>query len=468
MLRELRQAVRQGQVSPSDLVSRAVTRISEHNPSINAVVVMRETEALAEAKALERLIAGGSDPGPLAGIPVLVKDTEDVEGLRTTHGSLVRRDAPLADKDGIVPRRLKAAGAIVIGKTNTPEFAAEAFTANRLFGVTRNPWALDWSPGGSSGGSGAAMAAGLAPIATGTDGGGSTRFPAAWCGLVGIKPTNGVIGRDPIPPWIDVLMNAPLGHSIDDLRILLSVEAGPVVGDPTALPHWELGPGGRPGRVLAAPRFTESGPLPNGIDDLFKAALAKVESDLGFPVQLVKPETIFAEGDPGRDWELICGPEQAHELGGLLTDGPDSHLLTPRFQQWMHDALRVAVEDHLAARRRRFSYVRDLDLLLGADSILLTPTVATEGLYADGRFPGCDSVGEYPPEWEAAANTYQLNLTGHPALSVPAGLSTNGVPFGLQIIGPRFRDDLVLDFGARWEEACPWPVVAAGYEPFWN
>jgi Asp-tRNA(Asn)/Glu-tRNA(Gln) amidotransferase A subunit family amidase len=203
MLEELAEAVRERQVSAEELVRMSLERIDRLNPPINAVISVRE-QALEEARALDERGAAGDDVGPLAGVPLLVKDMEAVEGVPTTFGSLVFADAPAAVADGLIPRRLKAAGAIVVGKTNQPEFAFAGFTDNLVFGTTRNPWNLEASPGGSSGGSAAAMAAGLAPIATATDGGGSIRIPAGWSGLVGHKPTNGVIGRQPIPVWIDL------------------------------------------------------------------------------------------------------------------------------------------------------------------------------------------------------------------------------------------------------------------------
>ena len=193
-------------------------------------------QALDDARAMDARIAAGEDPGPLAGLPLLVKDMEAVTGMPSTFGSLTFADAAPASSDGLVPRRLRAAGAIVVGKTNQPEFAFAGFTTNALYGTTTNPWGTDWSPGGSSGGSGAALASGMAAIATATDGGGSIRIPAAFCGLAGLKPTNGVIGRDPIPDWIDLSTFGPLATSIADVRLLLSLEAGPVPGDPSALP----------------------------------------------------------------------------------------------------------------------------------------------------------------------------------------------------------------------------------------
>ncbi len=202
---DLAAAVREGRVSSEELVLRSLERIERLDPPIGAVVAVRQ-EAIDEARAAD---ASGSHPGPLSGLPLLVKDTEHVRGMRTTFGSLLHASDPPAAVDGLSVERLRAAGAIVVGKTNVPEFAFEGFASNRVFGDTRNPWAPDWSPGGSSGGSAAALVMGLTPLATATDGGGSTRIPAAFCGLAGLKPTNGLIGRRPIPDWMDLSTPGP-------------------------------------------------------------------------------------------------------------------------------------------------------------------------------------------------------------------------------------------------------------------
>ena len=175
-LTELLALIRRKQLSPVEVLRAYLDRIERYNGELNAIVTLHADRALEEARALERRIAAGGDPGPLAGVPFAVKDLEDVAGMRTTMGSALFADAPPATRDGLTPARLRAAGAIVVGKTNLPEFATEGYSANLVFGVTRNPWGLEWSPGGSSGGSGAALAAGLAPIATATDGGGSVRI----------------------------------------------------------------------------------------------------------------------------------------------------------------------------------------------------------------------------------------------------------------------------------------------------
>jgi Asp-tRNA(Asn)/Glu-tRNA(Gln) amidotransferase A subunit family amidase len=241
MIGEVARLVRERQVSCVELVDRSLRLIEAGNPALGAVVALRAEQALSEADAQDRRLARGEVLGPLAGVPLLVKDLEDVAGMVTTQGSLVYADSPPAAVDGLVPGRLRAAGAVVVGKTNLPECAFEAYTANRLFGATRNPWDHRYSPGGSSGGSAAALSAGMVPLATATDGGGSARIPASFCGLVGLKPTNGIVGRSPVPSWMDLSTDGPMGHSVADLRLLLGLEKGPVVGDPSALPLWAPG-----------------------------------------------------------------------------------------------------------------------------------------------------------------------------------------------------------------------------------
>ncbi len=383
-------AVREGRVSAVELVTESLRRI-EAARNLNAVVSLRAERALDDARALDERIAGGEDAGPLAGLPLLVKDIEHAADLPTTFGSLLHRDAPPAPADGVVAARLRDAGAIVVGKTNVPEFAFEGFTANRLFGVTRNPWALDWSPGGSSGGSAAAIAAGLAPLATATDVGGSIRIPASACGLVGLKPTAGLIGRDSILATLDLNNHGPLATTVADARLLIEILARPVAGDPAAMPPWQPGPDRRPGRALATARFVAGDALPPSVAERFAAALQAVESDLGLPVEPVEPPAILPSGYDVDDWFRIVGTEQAFDLGEETIERA-ADLLDPLLLENMRAALAVTRDEYLAARRRRFRYTRELDAALGDDAILLTPTLTVEGWHADGRLPGRDAL----------------------------------------------------------------------------
>jgi Asp-tRNA(Asn)/Glu-tRNA(Gln) amidotransferase A subunit family amidase len=457
-LREIAASVREGSASARALVVRSLERIERLDAPINAVVLTDGERALSDAAAIDASVRAGDDPGPLAGLPLLVKDSEDAAGLPTTFGSLLRRDAPPAERDCEQVARLRAAGAVVVGKTNLPEFAFEGFTSNLLFGDTHDPWAMGWSPGGSSGGSAAALAAGMAPLATGSDGGGSIRIPAAFCGLVGLKPTGGTIGRDPTPSWIDFSTKGPLATTVADASLLLEVMRGPVAGDPTAVPDRPAPTAGRPGRFIATPRMSDYGPLPESISVLFDDALSALEAATGIAVEPVAPPF------PPRideDWFITVGVEELTWIG-RRTAAERADDLSPYVRGPLERAARFTVDDYLGARRRRFAYTRTLDELLGADTVLVSPTMCVEGFYADGRSPGDDAQGSPA----SAYNTQAANITGHPALSVPAGISPNGVPFGIQLTGPRFADALLLDVGATWEAARPWPVVAPGFAPF--
>ncbi len=457
------EAVAAGRTRATDLVAEALRRIERDDATLGAVVGLRVEEALREASQLDRAVAEGERMGPLAGVPVLVKDLEDVAGMRTTHGSLLFADAPPAIADALIPARLRKAGAIIVGKANLPEFATEGYTANRLFGVTRNPWDPERSPGGSSGGSAAAMAAGMVPFATATDGGGSIRIPAALCGLVGIKPTLGLVPRHPAPDWIDFSTAGPFATSVRDLRRLLAVEAGPAPGDPSGLP--ELGswrPVAPPRRLLAAHRTSDLGPLPAGVARTFEAAVAALADVLGLEVEWLDQRGFFTEGDPDIDWFTLAAAEHVASLGRQRVIA-GLERMHPGARAFLELGLAIGVDEYLAARRRRFGYVRRLDELLGASDVLLTPTVAHEGWFADGRLTADGRPGALPPD---VYSTALQNVTGHPAITLPAGRSDNGLPFGLQVTGPRFGDAALLDLAERWEAAHPWPAVAPGYAPF--
>jgi Asp-tRNA(Asn)/Glu-tRNA(Gln) amidotransferase A subunit family amidase len=458
-------AVAAGRGRAVDAVEEALRRIELFDPALNAVVATRPDEAMAEAEDLDRRVAAGQQVGRLAGVPVLVKDLEDVRGMATRKGSLLLADAAPASSDALVPERLRAAGAIIVGKSALPEFAVEGYTANLLTGVTRNPWAVEASPGGSSGGSAAALAAGLVPVATATDGGGSIRIPAAFCGLVGIKPTRGLVGRRSSPDWIDLSTDGPFATTVGDLRLLLDIEAGDVPGDPEAAPGRGVRGGAPhpdlPSRLFVAERTSDLGPLPGPVAAAFGAAAAAFADLTGAITEPVRPGSLFFTGDPDLDWFTLATVEHVSALGrDWVVDGlPRMH---PSTREFMTYGLAVSVDAYLAARRRRFDYVRVLDELLGQDRLLVTPTVAVARVLADGRLRPQDEPGPLPPE---VYSTALQNITGHPAVTLPAGVC-EGIPFGLQVTGPRFGDGWLLDLAARWESAYPWPRTAPGYDPF--
>lgn len=463
-LAELARAVRERTVSAVELVTESLARIERLNPSLNAVTELRAERALEDARAVDALAVLGTEQ-PLAGLPLLVKDNTDVAGMVTTFGSRTRADARPAERSELTVERLVQAGAVIVGRTNVPEFAFQGWTDNDVVGPTGNPWGLEWSPGGSSGGSGAALAAGIAPIATATDGGGSTRTPATFCGLVGLKPTAGLIGRRPIPSWLELSTQGPLASGVADLRLLVEVMRGPVHGDPTAIPSWKPRGGLKPRKVIAVTRTWDFGPLPAEVEQPFRAVLDAIDTELGLPVEEVEPASLFPTavangGEPGLDWFTTVTAEELVWLGRNFVEANLETFSAP-FRFEMENALRLTMDEYLAARHRRFDYVLDLDRLLGEDALLVCPTHGYQGWLADGTLPGSDL-----PARSEGYNTGEFNLSGHPSLSLPAGTCENGLPFGFLVNGPRWRDDLVLEFGAMWERARPWPATAPGYEPF--
>jgi Asp-tRNA(Asn)/Glu-tRNA(Gln) amidotransferase A subunit family amidase len=301
----------------------------------------------------------------------------------------------------------------------------------------------------------------MSAIATATDVGGSIRIPAALCGLVGLKPTAGRVGRDPILATPDMNHIGPLATTVEDVRLLLDVLAGPVPGDPFSLPRLPPGPNRLPRRVLAADRVAPHGPLPPAIDRLFRAALDAVERDMGLAVERVEPEAVLPSGYEPDDWWRVIVVDQA-AIVGRETIAREAERFSPNVRHDLEAGLEMALEDYAGARLRRYRYTRELDALIGPDSVLLTPLLTVEGWTPDGDLPG-EPGGELP--WWVF-NTDPINFTGHPAASVPAGCGPHGVPFGLQVVGPRLADELVLGFAAAWEAIRPWPLAAVGYTPF--
>lgn len=453
-------AVNGGSLRALDVVEASIAALEASQPVLNSWTEEAFDAARASASAMDR---GNLPKGPLAGVPLLIKDLEDWAGHPTRKGSTAT-SSQAATTTAPTPSRLLAAGAIGLAKSTLPEFAIEGFTANLATGITRNPWNPDYSPGGSSGGSAAAVAAGTVGIGTATDGGGSIRIPASLCGLVGLKPTNGAVGRWPAHDWLDYSTDGPFATSSDDLRLLYTLTKGGVAGDPSA-PTREMLEAmtslPRPTRAVAAVRTSPLGPLPPGVAHRFTEAVAAFRATTGTPVTWMEPEEFFPTGDPDLDWFIVCACEHVASLGrSFVTKHFDEfHVAT---QAFFEVGLNTSLDDYLAARRRRYDYVRFMDELLGSDGVLLTPTVASDGWLADGRLTLDDPVASLPPH---VYSTAMQNITGNPALTVPFGLLPTGLPFGLQITAPHFFDNQLLDLADLWQEAFPWARCAPGYTP---
>lgn len=442
-------AVRDGNVSPVELVDQALRRIEAHNPRINAVIALRADAALEEARHHPRT-------GALAGLPMLVKDLARTVGLRTTFGSPWYADAPLDTEDDLVVARLKAAGAIVVGKSNTPAFGHTAFTANQVFGPTRNPWNLDRSPGGSSGGSAAALAAGLVPLATTSDGGGSVRIPASLCGLVGYKPTNGALGRGTLPRWLEFSTMGMTATSVADVAIEADVCLGPAPGDVISFPRSGVDlTQSRPARLFACPSLR--GRVDSVVERAFERACEALGAEMGLPVEAVDSPTGTATA---ADWFTMACAELAQSLADRADRWGEAEA---SLAGMLEHGSRVTAFDYIAAARRRWDVCRRVDDLLGADGVLLTPTVNAVAWPAEGPMPVVVGGVRDP---SAAVNTPDFNFTGHVAVSVPMGTDPAGVPLGLQIVAPRSRDGMALAVAGEVERIAPWPRTAPGYDEF--
>jgi Asp-tRNA(Asn)/Glu-tRNA(Gln) amidotransferase A subunit family amidase len=457
LLAALTAAQDRGEVTAAQLAQRSLERIAAA-VEVNAVVVTDAEGAMRRAGEIDQLRKSGVELPVLAGVPVVIKDNTDVRGLRTTHGSLLHADGEEADGDDTVTAQLRAAGAVIVGKTNLPEFAMESFTDNLVFGATHNPWRHGRSPGGSSGGSAAALSAGLAAVATGTDGGGSTRIPAALCGLLGLKPTSGVAGSTAARLPIDLSSTAPLAHTVADMRVLAQLTLRPALGDPSCVGGPETGDLHRPvGRVFAVRRIAGDQAVDAEVERAFLTAAEHFGSVVDREVEILDGGVLDAGVDEA--WATIYAAEDSYALGWEIAR-ERYDLLDPRIAPWVDKGMATSLDEYLKARADRNSYVRALDDFLLSDNILLSPTLNTVGLPADGRID--IAPGESVPM--DLFNTAALNLTGHPGLSVPAG-AINGMPFGMQVIGPRGRDLWLLEIAEAWERAHPWPLTAPGYQP---
>lgn len=449
MLSELANAVRSGRVTPREMVDEAIERISSGDGDIGAVVRL-------EADSARRLAATHDRTGPLAGLPLLVKDMARCAGSVTTFGVTMHADAEPDTVDDVVVARLRSAGAIVVGRTNSPAFGHAPFTANLLFGPTRNPWNTDRSPGGSSGGSAAALTAGFAPLATTSDGGGSVRIPAALCGLVGLKPTTGAVGRNVLPRWMELSTQGVTAASVADVVLQARVVAGPASGD------WLSGPGPvdqfeptLPARVLACRTFrADVDPV---VEAAYETSLEAVAA-AGVPVERVPApcdvQTVV-------DWFTISSCELAQSL---VAERDSWDTFDESLREILRFGINVSVGDYLAATRRRHEIGVRIDATIGSDGVLALPTLNVQDWAPEGPTP--TDAGTVVGDPTIATNTPDLNLTGHPAVSVPMGTGDRGVPMGLQLVAPRWADGLALGVAELLERARPWPLTAPGFTPF--
>lgn len=445
-------------LSPVELLDSCLARIAAVNPAVNAVVTLAEDQARNEARAAEAAIMRGESLGPLHGLPVLIKDTQDTAGLRTTYGSpLFANHIPAADAGSVA--RLRAAGAIIFGKTNTPEWAAGGNTRNPVHGATGNAFDPLRSAAGSSGGSAVALACGMAPLASGSDTGGSLRNPAAYAGIVGFRPSYGLVPSERrLFGWSSLSTDGPMARTVADAALMLSVMASDDARDPLAytLPNepvrsrrerWTpLLPVALKNLRVAATEDFGFAPTENHVRRVFRDRVARL-APLFADCQFATPDCTGAD-----DAFAVLRAAMfmaMHEKN--YRERPD--MLGPNVRANVEEGLGYSLKDYARAAANQTRIYRAFQQFFNDHDILISPTITLSPRPWTELFPteidGAPTRSYF--HWLALA--YGVTLAGNPALSLPLGVDEAGLPFGLQIVGPRGGDAIVLAVAASLEAA---------------
>ena len=455
---ELAAEIQAGRLSSLEATENVLARIAASRDTLNAFIAVIDDAARDDARRADDATAGGRSLGPLHGVPISVKDLINIKGLPTTFGSLLMTEN-IAPADAVSVARLKAAGAVIVGKTTTPDNAHKLLTDAPLFGVTRNPWDLDLTPGGSSGGSAAAVAAGLGPISLATDAGASTRLPAACTGVVGLKPTLGLVPHNQVPDGFQNFIHLGVfSRTIADCALTLGVLAGEHGSDPLSMgAAADDYMAGLDKTGVKGLRFAYRPLLGNEIlADEVRAACdgaAGVFEGLGGAVTRIEEE--FENAEP--TWRVLQQSNWAVRFGKDMEENADR--MDPSLVQGIQEGLAYSGPDVQRAMYGRTRLFRAVQAWFGEVDFVLTPTISRRPLRAshkaldpieiDGR-----DVGDMRKSWCPYLNLF--NLTGHPAISIPCGWTDDGLPIGLQIIGRWFDDAGLLAVAAAFEAAQPW------------
>jgi len=459
---ELADAVRAGSRRSTDLLDVFVERIEKLNPELNAFCYLDLEGARARAAAIDAEVAGGDDPGPWAGVPMGVKELVQVAGWPDTHASLLYRDA-VGTRDDTEPARLKAAGAVLVGLTTSPEFGSTNWTHTYLHGTTRNPWNPERTPGGSSGGSAAAVASGMMPICTGSDGGGSIRIPSSYSGLFGFKVSFGRVGSAGNFDSGLTSVPGPMCRSVRDAARYVDAIAGPTNSDPTSLPRPERSyehaiVSGDAVAQLRAKRAAWSSTLGFAVCDpevekiAYEAALALC-ADAG--IELVDVDVRLPR--PGGAWGLISSIDTAANHLESARDRWDD--VTPVSRAGLQAVAGINSEQLMRSLRRRFELLEAIGTVFDQVDILLTPTTATTAFVAEGP-PPMEIGGQRVGGMGSVPYTAPFNISGMPGVSIPVGVASDGLPVGLQAVARRDGEEVVLACGAVAEANRPWPKFA--------
>lgn len=450
---ELAGLIRDKQISPVELTAALLERIEALHGRLNAFCLVTPDVARIAAREAEIAVMKREPLGLLHGVPVSIKDVLYTRGIRTTGGSRLYTEL-VPEEDHPAVARLRAAGAVILGKTNTAELGHKALTDNPLFGPTRNPWDPARTPGGSSGGAAAAVASGLGPIALGTDGGGSVRIPAAFCGIVGVKPSFGRVPETPgFPGWDHVGHTGPLARTVRDAALVLDAIAGPDDRDRASLPR-EAGSyvaacdEGIAGLNVAWSPDLGYAAVEDGVLAVAGNAAAEFEA-LGCHVEVVNP----GWESPEAAFSTIVAAQFHAAWGDALSTAEEQ--MDPTLARFIRRGARVSTREYLQAMTEASTYWREVRAFLERFDLLLTPVTAVPPFPGDGRVPR-EIAGREVSALGWMPFTYPFNLTGQPAASVPAGWTDDGLPIGLQIVGRRHADRTVLAAAAAYEAAWPW------------
>lgn len=455
---ELAKLIKRGRISPVEVLDAHLAAIEAQNPKLNAIVTIVEDQARLAAQRAEAAVARGAAVGPLHGLPVVIKDVTLTANIRTTFGSPLYKDfVPI--EDAAVVARLRKAGAIILGKTNTPEFATGANTVNPLFGATRNPWNPDLSPAGSSGGSAVAVATGMVPLAHGTDFGCSIRIPASFCGIVGVRTTGGLIPNEGTRlPWDAGQVHGPLARSAEDAALMLDAMTGldpfwPISVAPpwqSALAVVERMEDANGLRVAYVSDIAGIG-VDKEVDNLCRAAARNLEAD-GAIVEEIK----FNVADGIDAYKVLRGQwmvgQQFERLSMLDQFGPN-------LAGNIRDGLKLTVKDVAAAETTREIVWKRFREMFQKYDFLLTPAAPVPPYPVEKNYPdevGGNKLANYI-DWIAPA--FLITLVGFPAGSVPCGKTVSGLPVGLQIVGERFSEPRILGLSKLVQRRMPigWP-----------
>jgi aspartyl-tRNA(Asn)/glutamyl-tRNA(Gln) amidotransferase subunit A len=438
-IEQLMSDLRARRVSARELTDAALENIKRLNTDLNAFCAVRGDDAREQADAIDERLRRGDPVGPLAGIPLGVKDLEDAVGYITTYGSDLHADDAPAAQDSVLVARLKRAGCVVVGKTNTPEFGYKAVTENQIFGFTRNPWNASHTAGGSSGGSSAALAAGMVPLATGSDGGGSIRIPAAVCGFTAMKASQ---GRVPLggatPPGASILaVRGPMTLRARDLALVLDCVVGDDPSDVFALPHpgyafrTALERANMPAAVVWSPAM--------GFASVDKEVAAACSAFVGrladAGVKVIERAQVWEE-DPGSRWFALWSTLRARAQGHLR-DTPDWERIDPGLRAVIEWGQKISGVEYARAMDACHTLNQGLEAAFADAPFLLTPTCS--GQAPERGAAGGIVNGEVSQNW--ASLSAGINMTRNPAGTVCVGYTKAGLPIGLQVIG-RQRDDV--------------------------